>query len=135
MHGIAISSWSKFHVYFRETTSSSMIMYFKIATRWECRKSSLVFQHASFLIRLHILLMKQWFFNFKNDSFCLNFLQCFFFYQIHDGPPHSSNFGYSYAKRLIDVQNHAYHQQHGCHFTSVIPTNVFGAFDNYNLEV
>nr|SVE73061.1 EOG090X09NN [Ceriodaphnia reticulata] len=53
---------------------------------------------------------------------------------VHDGPPHSSNFGYSYAKRLIDVQNHAYHQQHGCHFTSVIPTNVFGAFDNYNLQ-
>nr|XP_058899345.1 GDP-L-fucose synthase isoform X2 [Kogia breviceps] len=24
---------------------------------------------------------------------------------IHDGPPHSSNFGYSYAKRMIDVQN------------------------------
>lgn len=25
--------------------------------------------------------------------------------QIHDGPPHSSNFGYAYAKRMIDVQN------------------------------
>lgn len=25
--------------------------------------------------------------------------------QIHNGPPHSSNFGYSYAKRMIDVQN------------------------------
>ncbi|KAM4907070.1 GDP-L-fucose synthase isoform 1-T1 [Sylvia borin] len=24
---------------------------------------------------------------------------------IHNGPPHSSNFGYSYAKRMIDVQN------------------------------
>ncbi|XP_069882087.1 GDP-L-fucose synthase isoform X3 [Dipodomys merriami] len=24
---------------------------------------------------------------------------------IHSGPPHSSNFGYSYAKRMIDVQN------------------------------
>nr|SVE86248.1 EOG090X09NN [Daphnia similis]SVE87501.1 EOG090X09NN [Daphnia similis] len=53
---------------------------------------------------------------------------------IHNGPPHPSNFGYSYAKRLIDVQNHAYHQQHGCHFTAVIPTNVFGAYDNFNLE-
>nr|SVE80842.1 EOG090X09NN [Daphnia magna] len=53
---------------------------------------------------------------------------------IHNGPPHSSNFGYSYAKRLIDVQNHAYNQQHGCHFTAVIPTNVFGAYDNFNLE-
>ena len=28
----------------------------------------------------------------------------------------------------------AYHEQYGCHFTSVIPTNIFGAHDNYNLE-
>ena len=27
---------------------------------------------------------------------------------IHDGPPHSSNFGYSYAKRMIDVQNRSF---------------------------
>ncbi|GIY18381.1 GDP-L-fucose synthase [Caerostris darwini] len=53
---------------------------------------------------------------------------------IHNGPPHESNFGYSYAKRLIDIQNRAYHVQHGCTFTSVIPTNVFGPFDNFNLE-
>lgn len=24
---------------------------------------------------------------------------------IHNGPPHDSNFGYAYAKRMIDVQN------------------------------
>lgn len=24
---------------------------------------------------------------------------------VHNGPPHASNFGYSYAKRMIDVQN------------------------------
>lgn len=53
---------------------------------------------------------------------------------IHNGPPHNSNFGYSYAKRMIDVQNRAYHQQHGCNFTAVIPTNVFGPYDNFNLE-
>ncbi|XP_072381555.1 GDP-L-fucose synthase [Diabrotica undecimpunctata] len=53
---------------------------------------------------------------------------------VHNGPPHPSNFGYSYAKRLIDIQNKAYHQQHGCMFTSVIPCNVFGPHDNYNLE-
>ena len=28
----------------------------------------------------------------------------------------------------------AYHQQHDCHFTAVIPTNVFGPHDNFNLE-
>ena len=25
--------------------------------------------------------------------------------KIHRGPPHESNFGYAYAKRLVDVQN------------------------------
>ncbi|KAI4454634.1 gdp-l-fucose synthase [Holotrichia oblita] len=53
---------------------------------------------------------------------------------VHNGPPHSSNFGYSYAKRMIDVENRAYHQQHGDLFTSVIPCNVFGPHDNFNLE-
>jgi len=53
---------------------------------------------------------------------------------VHNGPPHDSNFGYSYAKRMIDVQNKGYHTQHGCHFTSVIPTNVFGPYDNFSLD-
>uniref|UniRef100_A0A1A9Z818 NAD-dependent epimerase/dehydratase domain-containing protein n=1 Tax=Glossina pallidipes TaxID=7398 RepID=A0A1A9Z818_GLOPL len=50
---------------------------------------------------------------------------------IHNGPPHSSNYGYSYAKRLIDIQNHAYYDKHGCMFISVIPCNIFGPHDNY----
>ncbi|NXK90886.1 FCL synthase, partial [Formicarius rufipectus] len=54
--------------------------------------------------------------------------------QIHNGPPHSSNFGYSYAKRMIDVQNRGYSEQHGRRFTAVIPTNVFGPHDNFNIE-
>uniref|UniRef100_A0A8D0BV26 GDP-L-fucose synthase n=1 Tax=Salvator merianae TaxID=96440 RepID=A0A8D0BV26_SALMN len=53
---------------------------------------------------------------------------------IHNGPPHDSNFGYSYAKRMIDVQNRGYYQQYGCRFTAVIPTNVFGPHDNFNIE-
>lgn len=24
---------------------------------------------------------------------------------VHNGPPHDSNFGYAYAKRMIDIQN------------------------------
>lgn len=54
--------------------------------------------------------------------------------KIHGGPPHDSNFGYSHAKRLVDVQNHAYNKQFGCNFVSGIPTNVFGPHDNYDLE-
>ncbi|XP_017836690.1 probable GDP-L-fucose synthase [Drosophila busckii] len=53
---------------------------------------------------------------------------------VHNGPPHSSNYGYSYAKRLIDVQNHAYYDKHGHLFTSVIPCNIFGPHDNYRPE-
>ena len=53
---------------------------------------------------------------------------------VHNGPPHPSNFGYSYAKRMIDVQNKAYHEQYGCQFTSIIPCNVFGPHDNFNIQ-
>eukprot|EP00300_Choanocystis_sp_HF-7_P038438 c55382_g1_i1.p1 GENE.c55382_g1_i1~~c55382_g1_i1.p1 ORF type:complete len:334 (+),score=78.97 c55382_g1_i1:58-1002(+) len=53
---------------------------------------------------------------------------------LHLGPPHSSNEGYAYAKRMIDVLNRCYAQEFGCRFTSVIPTNVYGSHDNYNLE-
>jgi len=53
---------------------------------------------------------------------------------VHLGPPHDSNFGYSYAKRMIDVMNRGYSQQHGCTFTSVIPCNVFGPHDNFNMQ-
>ena len=54
---------------------------------------------------------------------------------VHNGPPHSSNYGYSYAKRLIDIQNHAYHDKYGVLFTSVIPCNIFGPHDNYKPDV
>ena len=54
--------------------------------------------------------------------------------QIHNGPPHFSNQGYSYAKRMIDVMNKCYSDQYGLKYTSVIPTNVFGPHDNFNIE-
>ena len=53
---------------------------------------------------------------------------------IHTGPPHYSNEGYAYAKRMIDILNHAYNVEYFCNFTSVIPTNVYGMYDNYNIE-
>ena len=46
--------------------------------------------------------------------------------QLHNGPPHSSNFGYAYAKRMIDVQSRAYRQQWDCNFITVIPNNQIG---------
>ena len=53
---------------------------------------------------------------------------------VHAGPPHDSNFGYSYAKRMIDVMNRGYKEQHGATFTSVVPCNVFGPHDNFNIQ-
>jgi len=54
--------------------------------------------------------------------------------KVHLGPPHPSNFGYSHAKRLVDVQNRAYNQEYGRKYTSAIPTNVFGPHDNFDLQ-
>ena len=53
---------------------------------------------------------------------------------VHNGPPHYSNEGYAYAKRMIDVLNRCYHEEYGCNFTSLVPTNIFGPNDNYHLE-
>jgi GDP-L-fucose synthase len=53
---------------------------------------------------------------------------------IHNGPPHSSNEGYAYAKRMIDVLNRCYNEQYGCKFTSIVPTNIFGPHDNFSIS-
>tara|TARA_Y100000034_G_C6877907_1_gene401769 strand:- start:992 stop:1906 length:915 start_codon:yes stop_codon:yes gene_type:complete len=54
--------------------------------------------------------------------------------QIHDGPPHESNFAYAYAKRMLDVQSRAYREQYGCNFVTIVPNNLFGENDNFDLE-
>jgi len=54
--------------------------------------------------------------------------------QIHNGPPHSSNFGYAYAKRMLDVQSRAYRKQYGCNYITTIPNNLFGKHDNFDLQ-
>lgn len=46
--------------------------------------------------------------------------------------PHDSNFGYSYAKRLIDVLNRGYYEQHNRLFTSIVPCNIYGPNDNFS---
>ena len=53
---------------------------------------------------------------------------------LHDGPPHSSNEGYAYAKRMIEVHSRLYNEQYGENFISVIPTNIYGPNDNFSLQ-
>ena len=54
--------------------------------------------------------------------------------KIHLGAPHWSNYGYAYAKRMLDVQTAVYRDQYNVNFVSVIPTNIYGPNDNFNLE-
>lgn len=54
--------------------------------------------------------------------------------KIHLGPPHFSNDAYAYAKRMADVQIRAYREQYGLKYTSVIPTNIYGPNDNFDID-
>jgi GDP-L-fucose synthase len=53
--------------------------------------------------------------------------------KIHLGPPHFSNDAYAYAKRMADIQIRAYKEQYGLNYKSVIPTNIYGPNDNYDI--
>tara|TARA_R110000851_G_scaffold44148_7_gene108682 strand:- start:2274 stop:3188 length:915 start_codon:yes stop_codon:yes gene_type:complete len=53
--------------------------------------------------------------------------------KIHLGPPHNTNDSYSYAKRMAEVQIRAYREQYGLNYVTVIPSNIYGPNDNFNL--
>ncbi len=51
---------------------------------------------------------------------------------LHNGAPHHSNSGYAFAKRMCELQCQLYREQYGCDFCCVVPTNLYGPFDNYS---
>jgi len=53
--------------------------------------------------------------------------------KIHLGPPHPSNYGYAYAKRMQEVAIRVHNQQYGTHYFCVVPTNIYGIYDNFSL--
>lgn len=53
---------------------------------------------------------------------------------LHNGPPHSSNDAYAYAKRMVEVLSKSYQEEYGDDFICVIPCNVYGKYDNFSLE-
>ena len=54
--------------------------------------------------------------------------------KIHLGPPHFSNNAYAYSKRMLAVQSSVYREQYGVNFVSVVPTNIYGPNDNFNVN-
>lgn len=53
---------------------------------------------------------------------------------LHDNKPHESNYGYSHAKRMLDIHCKSYREQFGNDYFCIIPTNIYGEHDNFNLE-
>jgi GDP-L-fucose synthase len=53
---------------------------------------------------------------------------------IHDGYPHASNYGSSFAKRLIDPAIRAYREEYGVSAIGLAPSGIFGPHDNFNFD-
>lgn len=51
---------------------------------------------------------------------------------LHKGPPHPSNEGYAYAKRMVEVQCRLYNEAYGTNYMCVVPTNIYGMNDQYD---
>lgn len=54
--------------------------------------------------------------------------------KLHDGPPHPSNEGYAYSKRMMELHGRILNKDHGIECIQLIPTNIYGPYDNFNLE-
>lgn len=54
--------------------------------------------------------------------------------QMWNGFPQIESAGYSVAKKMLLVQSWAYRTQHGFNSVVLIPGNVYGEWDNFNLE-
>jgi GDP-L-fucose synthase len=53
---------------------------------------------------------------------------------LHEGPPHFSNDAYAYSKRMLEIHCCSYRENYGDNFTCIIPTNIYGPHDNFDLE-
>lgn len=55
-------------------------------------------------------------------------------HDLHKGEPHPTNYGYAYAKRMLEVGARALRQQYGKKVRCIVPCNLYGPNDNYALE-
>lgn len=53
---------------------------------------------------------------------------------LHNGEPHFTNYGYAYAKRMLEVGSRSLKRQYDINTICLIPCNLYGVNDNYNLE-
>lgn len=53
---------------------------------------------------------------------------------LHCGEPHISNFGYAYAKRMMEVHCRLINENEGYNYQCIVPTNIYGENDNFDLD-
>lgn len=53
---------------------------------------------------------------------------------IHDGPPHESNYGYSFAKRLVEPSIRAYREEYGLNAIGLVPNGIYGKHGDFSRE-
>tara|TARA_B100000427_G_C15510284_1_gene595843 strand:+ start:1756 stop:2799 length:1044 start_codon:yes stop_codon:yes gene_type:complete len=53
---------------------------------------------------------------------------------IHESPPHSSNEGYAYSKRMLEMLCKQYNETYNREYICVIPVNLYGPYDNFSLD-
>eukprot|EP00920_Eleutheroschizon_duboscqi_P026199 GHVT01064746.1.p1 GENE.GHVT01064746.1~~GHVT01064746.1.p1 ORF type:complete len:334 (+),score=35.55 GHVT01064746.1:150-1151(+) len=53
---------------------------------------------------------------------------------LHAGPPHFSNEGYATSKRVLEMLVRFYRQRYNYEWFCVIPTNLYGPHDNFDLQ-
>lgn len=54
--------------------------------------------------------------------------------QLRNGPPHTSNEGYAYGKRMLAVMCDQINKIPGFNYTYISPTNIYGRYDNFHLK-
>ena len=55
-------------------------------------------------------------------------------HSIHNGEPHSSNYGSSFAKRMIEPMIRGYRDEYKLDCVGLIPNGIFGPHDNFHPE-
>lgn len=53
--------------------------------------------------------------------------------ELHNGEPHYSNAGYAYSKRMLEKLSFYLHKKNNISVINLIPTNLYGENDNYNI--
>jgi GDP-L-fucose synthase len=67
---------------------------------------------------------------FPNENICYPLTSD----QLHNGLPHHSNIGYAYSKRILHLVSHLLVEKKRIKVVNLTPTNLYGEYDNYNLQ-